>query len=94
MHGRHTVLGILKLCRNPEGGTAYELIMLNVHDTARDVAINNVEGEVESFGTETKGEMDLDEKVDEAGTHVPPNFRLLVHGTGRGHGALLNGGDE
>ena len=63
--------------------------MFDVHDATGDVAVNYIQSEVQRFRTETKGEVDLDEKVDEAGTHVPPNLGLLVHGGSGGHGALL-----
>ena len=34
--------------------------------------------------------MNLDEKIDEARAHVPPDFRLLIHGLSGGHGISLH----
>jgi hypothetical protein len=66
------------------------LVVFDVDDALGDVAIDNVQSEVESFGTETEGEVDFDEKVHKARTHVPPDFGLLVHRVRRGHCGSLD----
>jgi hypothetical protein len=53
--------------------------VLDVHNSAGNVAIDNVQGEVQCLWAEAECEMELDEKFDEAGAHVPLDFRLLVH---------------
>lgn len=92
VHGGNALLRVLVLGRDPEGGTADKLVVLDVHDAARDVAVDDVEGEVERLGAEAEREVDLDEEVDEAGAHVPPDLGLLVHRGGRGHGDPLQRG--
>lgn len=79
LDGGHSLLGILELGRDPQGSAADKLIMLDVHNPAGDISVDDVQSEVESFWTEAEGEMDLDEEINEARTHVPSNFRLLIH---------------
>jgi hypothetical protein len=80
LNGWYTLLGILEFGSDPQGSATDELIVLDIHDTTGDVAVNDVEGEVESFGTKPKGEVDLDNEVDETRTHVPFDLGLLIHG--------------
>ena len=89
LHGRDAFLGILKLCRDPESGTTNELVVFNVDDAARDIAIDDVEGQVERFWSKAEGEVDLDEEVNETRSHMPSNLGLLIHGLSRTHGVLL-----
>ena len=79
LHGWDAFLGILELGRDPESSTANKLIMFNVDDAARNIAIDDVEGQIECFWSKAEGEMDLDEEVNKARSHMPPNLGLLVH---------------
>ena len=94
LYGRDAVLCILKLGRDPEGGATDKLIMFNVNDAPRDIAVDDVEGEVECLWSEAESEVDLDEEIDETGTHVPSNLRLLIHGLSRTHRVLLKTGER
>lgn len=76
---RYAFLGIFKFSSNPERSTPDELIMLDEDNTAGDVAVDNVEGEVECFRTKTEGKVDLHEEINQTRPHVPSNFRLLIH---------------
>jgi hypothetical protein len=58
--------------------------VLLVDDPFRDVSVDNVEREVEDFGTESELLVDLDEEVDEVWSHVPLEFGLHVDEVGRG----------
>ena len=89
LYGWDAFLGILKLGRNPESSTANKLVMFNVDDAARNVAIDDVEGQIECFWSEAESEVDLHEEIDETGSHVPSNFGLLIHGLSRTHRILL-----
>ena len=68
-----------KLGSDPKSSATDELVVFGVHDAAGDVAVEDIESQVEGFGAETEGEVDLNEEVNEAWAHVPPNFRLLIH---------------
>ena len=92
LYRRNTLLCVLKLCRNPEGSAADKLIMFNVDDATRNIAIDDVESQIECFWSETESEVDLDEEIDEARSHVPSDLRLLIHGLGRTHGISLETG--
>jgi hypothetical protein len=63
--------------------------MLLVDDPLGDISIDNVEREVENFGTESELLVDLDEKVDQVRTHVPLKFGLHVDKLGRGESLVL-----
>lgn len=89
LHGRDALLGILELGGNPEGGTTDKLIMFNVDDATRHVAIDDVEGEVEGLWSEAEGEVDFHEEINKTRTHVPSNLGLLIHGLSRTHRILL-----
>ena len=89
--GGHALLRVFELCSDPKGGAANELVVFGIHDSAGYITVDNVKGEVKSFGTEVEGEVDLDEEVNETGTHVPPDLGLLVHGGGGGHCTKLFG---
>jgi hypothetical protein len=86
----NTIFGILKLRRDPEGGAPDKLVVLNVNDTSRDVAVDDVESKVQCFWPQAEGEMDLNEEINETRSHVPPNFRLLVHRLSGRHGESLH----
>lgn len=79
LDGWNTFFCVFELGSNPQCSTADKLVVLDINDTARDIAIHDVEGEIKSFRTEAKGEMDFHEKVHQAWTHVPSNLRLLIH---------------
>ena len=89
LDGRDAFLGILKLGRDPEGGATNKLVMFNVNDTARNITIDYVEGEVECFWSEAESEVNFYEEIDETGSHVPSNLGLLIHGLSRTHRILL-----
>jgi len=65
--------------------------MFNVNDAARNIAIDDVEGQIECFWSEAEGEVNLDEEINETRSHMPSNFGLLVHGLGGTHRVLLKG---
>jgi hypothetical protein len=90
----YALLGILELGCNPQSRTADELEVFDIHDAPRTVPVDDVECQVQGFGTKLEEEMRFDEKVDETGSHVPLDLGLLVHAVGRGHGGLLYGGCE
>ena len=85
LYGGDTFLGVLKLGGDPESSTANKLIMFNVDDAARNIAIDDVEGQIECLWAEAESEVDLYEEVDETRTHVPSNLGLLIHGLSRTH---------
>ena len=89
LHGWNAFLGVLKLGSDPEGSTTNKLVVFNVDDATRDIAVDDVESEVEGLWSETEGEVDFDEEIDETRSHVPPNFGLLVHGLSGTHRILL-----
>ena len=89
LHGRDAFLSILKLCRDPESGTTDELVVFNVYDAARNIAIDDVEGQIECLWSKAEGEVDLDEEVNETRSHMPSNLGLLIHGLSGTHGVLL-----
>lgn len=89
-HSRDAVLRVLKLGRDPERGAPDELVVLLEHDPLRDVAVHNVEREVECFRTQAKLLVDLDEKVDEVRAHVPLQLGLLVDEVHRGRRLALH----
>ena len=64
LHRRDTFLCILKLGSNPECGTPDQLVVFDVDNTAGDIAIDDVEGEVQCFWTETERKMNLNEEID------------------------------
>ncbi len=64
--------------------------MLDIYYPPRDVTIDNIEREIQRFWPQSEAEVNLYEKVDETGPHVPPNLGLLIHGLGRGHGEELD----
>ena len=82
---RHTNLSLLELCGDPQCGTTNELIVFLEDDTLRDVSVDDIESEVESFGAKSILKVNLDEKVDEVRPHVPPEFRLLIDEVGVRH---------
>jgi hypothetical protein len=63
LHRRDTLFCIFEFGSNPERSTANELIVLDVHNAARNVSIHNVEGEVKSFRTQAECEMDFNQEV-------------------------------
>lgn len=83
LHCGHPLLCIFELRGNPECSTSDELVVLNVDNAAGNVAIDDVESEIQSFRTQAKTEVDLDQKVDETRSHMPPNLGLLIHGLRR-----------
>jgi hypothetical protein len=87
--GGHPVLGVLELGGDPEGRTADELVVFLIYNAARDVAIDEVECEVESFRAQTVLLVDLDEKVDEIRSHVPLQLGLHIDELDRSHGHFL-----
>ena len=89
LHGRDAFLGILKLGRDPESGATNKLVMFNVNDATRNIAVDDVERQIECFWSEAEGEVNLDEEINEARSHVPSNFWLLVHGLSGTHRILL-----
>ena len=89
LHGWDAFLGILELGRDPESSTTNKLIMFNVDDAARNIAIDDVEGQIECLWSEAEGEVNLHEEIDETRSHMPSNFGLLVHGLSGTHGVLL-----
>ena len=91
LYGGDAFLGVLELCGNPESGTANKLVMFDVYDAARDIAIDDVKGQIECFRSEAESEVDLDEEIDETGSHVPSNLGLLIHGLGGTHCITLGG---
>lgn len=62
LHGRDTFFGILKFCSDPESSTTDKLVMLDVDDATGNVAIDDVEGEVECLWTETECEVNFQRK--------------------------------
>lgn len=86
---RHAVLGVLELGGDPQRGAPDELVVLLEDDALRDVAVDDVEREVERLGAEVLLEVDLDEEVDEVRAHVPPQLGLLVDEVGVGHRLAL-----
>lgn len=83
-HRRHAIFGVLKLGRDPERRAADELVVLFEDDALRNVAVDDVEGEVERFRSKAMLLVDLDEEVDEVGAHVPLELGLLVDKVDRG----------
>ena len=49
LHSRDTLLGILEFGSDPEGSTANKLIVLDVDNPTGDVAVNDVEGEIQGL---------------------------------------------
>jgi hypothetical protein len=91
LNGWDTLFRILKLGSNPKGCATNELVVFDVDDTTGDIAIYDVESEIEGLGPKAKCKVDFDKKVDEAGAHVPPNFGLLIHRLSGGHRETLMG---
>ena len=91
LYRRDTFFGILKFCSDPESCTANKLVVLDVDDATGNVAIDDVEGEIQCLWTETECEMNLNEKVDKTRAHVPSDFRLLIHRLSGGHSISLAG---
>src|SRR5712691_671857 len=73
------LLGIFEFGSYPQSGASNKLIVLDVHNPARDITVDNVQGEIECLGAQAEREVELYEKLDEAGAHVPLDFWLLVH---------------
>ena len=63
--------------------------MLLEDDALRDVTVDNVESEVESFRSKTILKVNFDEKVDEVGSHVPSQLGLLIDKLSVGHRLAL-----
>jgi len=89
LDSRDPVLGILKLASDPQSRTPNQLIMLLVNDPLGDVTIDNVEGEVEDFRSESELLVDFNEEIDEIWAHVPLKFGLHVDKLGRGESLVL-----
>lgn len=89
LHRWHPLFRVFKLGSDPEGSATNKLVVFDVNNTAGNVSVDNIEGEVECFWAKTEGEMNFDQKVNKTGSHVPPNFRLLVHRLGGRHGIPL-----
>lgn len=70
-HGGDAVLGVLELRSDPKRCAPDELVVLLEHDALRDVAVDNVEREVERLGSKAELLVDFDEEVDEVWPHVP-----------------------
>lgn len=60
--------------------------MLFEDDAFRDVAVDDVEREVENLGSEAELLMDLDQEVHEIGLHVALELGLQLHANDVGHG--------
>lgn len=90
--GWNAVLCVLELGGDPQRSAADELVVLLEDDALRDIAVDDVEGEVEGFGSQAVLKVNLDEEVDKEATHVPLELRLLVDEVGVGHGLALKGG--
>jgi hypothetical protein len=73
------VLAVLKLGGDPQSGATDKLVVLLVDDTARDVAVDNVDSKVEDFWPQAELVVDLNDEVGEEGTHPPLKLWLLVH---------------
>ena len=89
LYGWDALLGILKLGGDPEGSATDKLVVFDVDDAARNITVNDVEGEVECFWSEAESEVDFHEEINETRSHMPSNLGLLVHGLGRTHRILL-----
>src|SRR5271170_7095318 len=89
LHRRYAFFGILELGSDPECSTSDQLIMFDVDYATGDVAVYDIECEVEGFGAEAESEMNFDKKVDQAGSHVPLDLRLLIHGWSGRHSIQL-----
>jgi len=89
LHRRNTFFGILKFCSDPESCTADKLVMLDVDDATGNVAVNDIESEVQCLWTKTECEVNFNEEVDKTRAHVPSDFRLLIHRLSGGHGISL-----
>lgn len=85
----YALLGVLELRSDPERGASDKLVVLNVDDPLRDVAVDDVQREVERFRAKPEDEVKLHEEVHQAGTHMPSDLWLLVHRHHMAHGAAL-----
>ena len=79
LNGGDAFLCILELGGDPEGGATDKLVMFNVNDAARNIAVDDIEGEVECLRSEAESEVDLHEEINETRSHVPSNLGLLIH---------------
>jgi hypothetical protein len=53
--------------------------VFDVDDASGDVAIHNVECEIESFWSQAEGEVNFNKEINKTRSHVPPNLWLLIH---------------
>jgi hypothetical protein len=75
----NSLLSVFEFSSYPQSGASDKLIVLDVHNPPRDITVEDVQGKIECFGAQAEGEVELYEKFDEAGAHVPLDFWLLVH---------------
>jgi hypothetical protein len=86
----YSLFGVFEFGRDPKSSTTDQLIVLDINDAARYVSVHDVKGEVQCFWTKTKGEVNFHQEVDETGSHVPPDLRLLIHRLSRRHSITLH----
>ena len=84
----------LKLCGDPEGSAADELVVLLEDDALGDVAVDDVHCEVEDLGPEPELLVDLDEEIDEVRLHVRLELGLELHADEVGHCDALERGSS
>src|SRR5271163_1556551 len=76
---RDLVLGILKLCCDPQCCTSNKLIMLLEDDASGHIAVDEVESEMQGSRRHAELRMDFDHEVDEERKHIPLQLGLKVH---------------
>jgi hypothetical protein len=82
-------VNLLVLGGNEEARDANELQLVTLNLLDRQVTVDEIDREVEGLRNELEFEMDLNQPVNEDGTHALIDVRLILHVNGAGRGDIL-----